>query len=98
MKTYKITEKTAGQRNAKVIETNLELKDAYKELLDLFNRRHGLNAKNWGLAVIMTKDNVDGACKTFSDGTRSFEYDNKTYDIVEEEMTGDEEEMTEDEE
>ena len=84
MKTYKIIEKKAGQRNAKVIETNLELKDAYKELLDLFNRRHGLNAKNWGLAVIMTKDNAECACKTFSDGTRCFGYDNKSYYIVEE--------------
>ena len=87
MKTYKIIEKTDGQRNAKVIEENLELKDAYKEFLDLFNRRHGLYAKNWGHAVIMTKNKVDRACKTFSDGTRCFGYDNKSYYIVEEEIT-----------
>lgn len=84
MKTYKIIEKTAGQRTVKIIETNLELKDAQKELLELFNRRHDLNAKKWGLAVILTKDRHDGATPTFRDGTRSFSYDNKTYSIEEE--------------
>lgn len=84
MKTYKIIEKTAGQRTVRIIETNLEIKDAQKELLDLFNRRHDLNVNNWGLAVILTKDRPDGATSTFRDGTRSFSYDNKTYSIEEE--------------
>lgn len=90
MKTYKIIEKTAGQRTAKIVEKNLELKDAQKELLELFNRRHYLNTKNWGLAVILTKDRPDGAKPTFRDGTRSFSYDTKTY-VIEEEIADSEE-------
>ena len=95
MATYKITAKTNGyiaQRDAMfkgrtevTLESGLELKEAYKELLDLFNRKNDLNAPNWGIAVRLTRNQCDGARPTFQDGTRCFSYDSRTFWIEEEE-------------
>lgn len=83
MKTYRITEKTAGQRNVKTIEANLSLQEAYKELLSMYNRYSFSVAKNWGMAVMLSKGDLE-ARPTFNDGTRCFSFDTKTYWIEEE--------------
>lgn len=65
---------------------NLTLKEAQKELLRMYNEifeDERPYACNWGLAVIQSHRQVDGAFQTFSDGTRSFEYDSRRYSIEE---------------
>lgn len=99
--TYKIIAQTNGyiankdaQFNGKTeitIETGLELKEAYKVLLNMFNEKYADNAEvgyaaNWGLAVIRSRNYVDGATPTFSDGTRSFDWDGRRYAIEAEEI------------
>jgi len=94
MKTYKIIGKTNGyiaNRDAKfggkteiVIAKGLTMKNAQEQLLAMFNDDHGLNAANWGMAVILTRDKVFGASPTYKDGTRSYEYDSRRYSIEEE--------------
>lgn len=63
------------------LEQGLTLKEAYKELLALFNRKHDLCAPNWGIAVRLTKDSCDSARPTFQDGTRCFSWDSRTFTI-----------------
>lgn len=97
MKTYSIIAETnpyIAQRDARfngrtrvVLESGLTLKEAYKELLDMYNRMFECErpyAANWGLAVIQSAPCLFGACKTFQDGTRTFDYDSRTYTIEEE--------------
>lgn len=85
MKKYTLTKKRDGERFGRVIESGLTLREARAELLDLFNREFGTMYSHWGLAVNATRHKVDGACRTFSDGTRTFSYDVYTY-CIEEEM------------
>lgn len=95
MKTYKITASTNGYiakrdsmfngRTEVTLSSNLSLKEAYTELLAMFNRKHDLSAPNWGIAVRLTRDSCFGAVPTFSDGTRAFEWDSRTFRIKEEE-------------
>lgn len=58
------------------IEFGLTMKEAYKVMLDLYNKCFGdeFFAKNWGLAVLHGEANP-----THSDGIRSFEDDGVTY-------------------
>ena len=94
MKTYKIIGKTNGyiasrdpQFNGNcviTIDSGMTLDEARAELLRMFNNDHDMNCSNWGMAVIMTRNRVYGANPTFKDGTRSYEYDSRTY-IIEEE-------------
>ncbi|WP_462341027.1 hypothetical protein [Phocaeicola plebeius] len=94
-KKYQITGTTNGwiaQRdlmfNGKtriIIEKELTLKEAYKELLDMFNSDYedkGWYAKNWGIAVNISKQKASPTC---SDGTRMYEYDGRYYQIEEQE-------------
>lgn len=67
--------------------SGLTLKEAQKELIDLYNELYDGErpfARNWGLAVIQSHRFVDGAFPTHSDGTRTFEYDGRRYSIEEE--------------
>lgn len=93
METYKITltfsNPYIGSRNGgnKTLSTNLTLKEAYKELLDLYNKYYADErgyAHNWGNAVRSSVKYIDGANKTFSDGTRRFEWDSRVFKIEEE--------------
>lgn len=62
---------------------NLTLKEAQKELLGMYNEMFEDErpyANNWGLAVIQSRGH-DGASRTFSDGTRVFDYDSRRYSI-----------------
>ncbi|WP_304239965.1 hypothetical protein [Phocaeicola plebeius] len=54
---------------------------AYKKLLDMYNEDNCNypSAPNWGVAVHQNR----GACATFTDGTRSYKCDSRTYEIVE---------------
>lgn len=94
-KLYQITGTTNGwiaQRDLKfngktkiIIEKDLTLKEAYKKLLDMFNSDYedeGIYAKNWGIAVRISKYR---ASRTYSDGTRRYEYDSRYYSIEEQE-------------
>lgn len=83
MKTYTINKKRDGERFGRVIESGLTLQEAHAELLDLFNREFDTMYSNWGLAVNATRHKCDGACRTFSDGTRTFSYDVYRYWIEE---------------
>lgn len=94
MKKYTITAQTNpwiaqrdamfGGKTSVILEKNLTLKEAQNKLLDLYNRKFENEryfAKNWGIAVIQSADKVDRANPTFRDGTRSFEYDSRTFSI-----------------
>lgn len=63
------------------IADQLDLKDAYKKLLDMYNDDNSNypSAPNWGVAVRQDR----GAQATCPDGTRSYEYDSRVYEIVE---------------
>lgn len=70
------------------IESGLSLNDARKKLLALFNECFCDELPyvgNWGLAVMLTSGRAFGATKTFSDGTRSFDYDGRRFFIEVEE-------------
>ena len=93
--TYKITltfqNPYIGQRNGgnATLSTGLTLRQAQKELLDLYNEKYEgerPHAPNWGLAVIQSQPYCFGARPTFSDGTRSFDWDSRSYSIEPEEM------------
>ena len=84
MKTYKITKQRDGERSKQIISEGIELRDAQKELLQLFNNKFDTCYKNWGIAVAATKGTCEGARPTFSDGTRSFSQDVYTWRIEEE--------------
>lgn len=69
-----------------VVEDNLTLKDAQRELLRLFNRYldpDGCGVPNWGLAVNYRGEKPIGANKTNPDGTRAFYYDVYNFEICE---------------
>lgn len=67
-----------------IVADNLTLKEAQRKLLSMFNECFELNCGNWGMAVIATKERAEGAYKTHEDGTRSFDYDSRTFSIEEE--------------
>lgn len=96
MKTFKIIRKTdsyharffANGKCEDTIKSGMTLKEAQKELLDMYNgiyMEERPYAPNWGMAVIQSKGHVFGASKTLGDGTRSFDYDSVKYSIEEEE-------------
>ena len=64
---------------------NLSLKEAQRKLLSMFNDCYELDCSNWGMAVIARKKCAEGADETHEDGTRSFDYDSRTFSIEEEE-------------
>ena len=95
-KTFKIIGRTNGwiaardsQFNGKteiVVEKNLILKEAQGKLLSMFNECYELGCSNWGAAVMARKNRAEGAYKTHEDGTRSFDYDSRTFSIEEDEQ------------
>ncbi len=97
MQTYKIIAKTNSyianrdvmfNGNCYVtLEKDLTLPEAKKHLLEMYNEKFEDTrpyAENWGLAVIQSRNYVHGACRTFSDGTRSFSWDSRTFSIEKE--------------
>lgn len=64
-----------------VISTELTLKQAYKELLDIYNNLFDRDVTNWGIAVILSRGH-NGAVRTHSDGTRELNYDSRTFKII----------------
>lgn len=67
-----------------VLEQDLTFKEAKRRLLDMYNKKfedERAYAKNWGIAVLQSAPYIHGACKTFSDGTRSFSWDGRTFSI-----------------
>lgn len=72
---------------ARILETSMPLNQAYKKLLELYNDKYEGDrpyAQNWGLAVIQSAPFISGAVRTFSDGTRMFDWDGRVYSIEEE--------------
>ena len=67
-----------------IVAGNLTLKEAQRKLLSMFNDCYDLNCSNWGMAVIARKKRAEGAYPTHEDGTRSFDYDSRTFSIEEE--------------
>lgn len=90
MKTYKIignTNSYIAQRDIEfkgkttvVINKGLSLRQAQIELLHLFNEDFGTRFPNWGLV----RANYPFNSSTYSDGTRSYEFDSRYYRIEEE--------------
>lgn len=81
---YKILKIKNGKEE--VIGNNLELKEAYKILLDKFNELYADErgySDNWNTAIAKSRRRVFGAYKTLSDKTRSFDYDGIDYMMVE---------------
>lgn len=75
-----------GSRNGgnRTLYKGLSLKEAQSRLLSLYNEKYEGErpyARNWGLAVIQSKPYVFGAVSTFGDGTRSFDWDSRSYSI-----------------
>lgn len=69
-----------------VIESDMDIKEARKALLDLYNRKFEWErptAHNWGMAVIQSSNKPFGASKTFVSGTRSFDWDGRRFAIEE---------------
>ena len=95
-KTFKIIGRTNGWIAARdsqfkgkteiVIADNLTLKEAQRKLLSMFNKCYELDCKNWGMAVIATRNRAEGAYKTTYYGTRFFDYDGRFFSIEEEEI------------
>lgn len=87
MKTYKLIGRTnsyIASRNIEfngkteiVIERFLTLKEAQSKLLEFFNGDYETNFSNWGLA----RCNHPFVTSSYSDGTRSYEYDSRYYSI-----------------
>lgn len=73
-------------KTAIIVAGNLNLKEAQRKLLSMFNDCYELDCRNWGIAVIATKSRVFCAYKTHDDGTRCFDYDSRTFSIEEEEI------------
>ena len=67
-----------------VIADNLTLKEAQRRLLFMFNECYETDCSNWGMAVMARKNRVFCAYPTHEDGTRSFDYDSRTFSIEEE--------------
>ena len=67
-----------------IVAGNLTLKEAQRKLLSIFNDCYELGCSNWGMAVIATKSRDFCAYPTHEDGTRSFDYDSRTFSIEEE--------------
>lgn len=94
-KTYKIVAKTNGwiarrdpmfngHKTEVTLERGLSLKDARTKLLELFNDKFEWEigySHNWGIAVNKTKKLCFGANYTYKDGTRSFNWDSRTFSI-----------------
>lgn len=90
MKTYKVCGHTNGyiasrdiHFNGKCdidIETGLSLKEARQKLLDFFNADYETYFRNWGLA----RAHYPYQTTRFADGTYGYEYDSRSYGIVEE--------------
>lgn len=88
-KNYKIVGKTNGwiaQRDSLfkgkteiTIERDLTLREAQKKLLDFFNEDYDTCYQNWGLV----RCNHHNETTSFSDGTRSYEYDSRYFSIEE---------------
>ena len=88
-KNYKIIGRTNGwiasrdiHFNGKTeitIESNLTLREAQKKLLDFFNEDYDTYYQNWGLV----RCNHHNETTSFSDGTRSYEYDSRYFSIEE---------------
>lgn len=90
--TYAIIGRTNGwiaSRDAKfngkteiIIEKGLSLKEANNELLNMFNNDYETSFTNWGIAQRLKRCPTIGK---WSDGTRYYEYDSRTYEIIKEE-------------
>lgn len=68
-----------------VIGNNLELKEAYKILLDKFNELYADErgySDSWNTAIAKSRKRVFGAYKTLSDKTRAFDYDGTDYIMI----------------
>ena len=76
--------KFARNENTYVVASNLSLKEAQKQLLEMFSEDAGRLVDNWGLAVSNHyKDGLE-AYRSYTDGTRAYEFDVYTYKIIEE--------------
>ena len=77
--------------NTFIVDEFNSLKEAYKALLDIYNRladeAGAYRFPNWGLAAAWEGDSSLRADKTYGDGTRSFRYDVYDYstELVEDE-------------
>lgn len=76
--------KFARNENTYVVASNLTLKEAQKQLLEMFSEDAGRLVDNWGLAVANHYRDGLEAYKSHKDGIRAYEFDVYTYSIVEE--------------
>lgn len=83
-KGYAIAKTTDG-KGREIIEKGLTLEQAQLAIFEYYTECYKDErgyAANWGMAVIRDRARVNGASKTFSDGTRQFTYDNQKYKII----------------
>lgn len=66
-----------------VVADKMTLKEAQAKLLALYNDYYELDCPNWGMAVASRRKKADGAYPTKEDGTRSFYYDGRNFEIIE---------------
>lgn len=73
----------ARNENIYVVASNLTIKEAQKQLLEMFSEDAGRLVDNWGLAVSNHYRDGLEAYKSHNDGTRAYEFDIYTYSIIE---------------
>lgn len=62
------------------LKRGMTLKEAQKELLEMFNEDYGTGYKNWGHA----RQKEPFKTTTWNTGERRYEFDSRTYTIVKE--------------
>jgi hypothetical protein len=71
-----------GERRVTTLFNMLTKEAAYKTMLDIYNDKFSDErpaADSWYQAVCQSRHFIDGANKTYSDGTRSIYYDSRVY-------------------
>lgn len=66
-----------------VVDTFESLKDAQREMLNLFNNHFETSYSNWGLAVANTRKSGVFYAFSLKRGLRGFDYDGYMFEIVE---------------
>lgn len=71
-----------GEKGITILFDMLTKKEAYEKMIDIYNDKFSEDrpyVSTWSQAVRQSRHPIDGANKTYSDGTRSIYYDSRVY-------------------
>jgi len=77
------TDPRFNEKSRRELVSGLTLKEAQERLLAFYNEDCSREASSWGAAVRQRGNYGVYAYPTHKDGTRSYEYDSRTFSIVE---------------